>query len=128
MSGMVTSRERTFIAGADLSSSQYRYVKLHSTQNQVVVATAGTDKIIGVLLNAPKSGWEARVGLLNGAGTYQIVASAAIALGAYVTATTGGKAVTTTTAGNVVAGEALEAAGADGDLIEILPTNFHHKV
>jgi hypothetical protein len=128
MSGMQTGRERTFIAGADLSSSQYRFVKHDSTQNQVIVATAGTDKIIGVLLNAPKSGWEARVGLLNGSGTYQVVASTSISKDAYVTATTGGKAVTTTTAGNVVAGQALEAAGADGDLIEIMPMNFHHKV
>ena len=127
MSGMTVSRERSFIAGADLSSSQYRYVKHGSTQNQVVVATSGTDKIIGVLLNAPKLGWEATVGLLNGSGTYQIVASAAIAKDAYVTATTGGKEVTTTTAGNVVAGQALEAAAADGDLIEIMPMNFHHK-
>jgi hypothetical protein len=124
---MQTERERTFLAGADLSSSQYRFVKLDSTQNKVVVATSGTDKIIGVLLNAPKLGWEAKVGLLGGNGTYQIVASAAIALGAYLTATTGGKAVTTTTAGNVVAGQALEAAAADGDLIEIMPMNFHHK-
>jgi hypothetical protein len=127
MSGFQEGRDRTFIAGADLSSSQYRFVKLDSVQNKVVAATAGTDKIIGVLQNAPVSGGEARVTLLNATGTIPVIASTIIALGAYVTATTGGKAVTTTTAGNVVAGQALEAAGADGDMIEILPMNFHHK-
>jgi hypothetical protein len=126
MSGMQTGRDRTFIAGADLSNSQYRFVKLDSTQNKVIVATAGTDNIIGVLLNAPKSGEEARVGLLNGNGTYQIVASTLISLGAVMTATTGGKAVTTSTTGHRVAGIALEAAAADGDLIEIQPTNFKY--
>jgi hypothetical protein len=124
---MQEGRTRTFKAGADLSSSQYCFVKLDSTQNQVVLATAGTDKIIGVLLNAPVSGDVAEVGLLSGSGTYKIKASTSISLGAYVTATTGGKAVTTTTAGNVVAGIAMQAAGADGDYIEILPSNFHHK-
>jgi len=124
---MQTGRTRTFIAGADLSSSQYRYVKHGSTQNTVVVATSGTDKIIGVLLNAPKANDVAEIGLLNGSGTYYITASAVIAKDAYLTATTGGKAVATTTAGNVVAGQALEAAGADGDIIEFLPMNFHHK-
>lgn len=127
MSGMQTGRTRTFVAGADLSSSQYRFVKHGSTQNQVVVATAGTDKIIGVLLNAPKANDVAEVGLLNGSGTYYVIASTSITKDAYVTATTGGKAVATTTAGHVVAGQALEAATNDGDVIEILPMNFHHK-
>ena len=127
MSGQQIDRDRTFKAGADLTSSQFRFVKM-SAQNTVVVATAGTDKIIGVLQNAPALNDTARVTLLNAQGTTQVVASAAIAVGAYVTATTGGKAVTTTTAGNVVAGIAVDAAAADGDLIEIIPTSFHHKV
>ena len=127
MSGQQIDRDRTFKAGADLTSSQFRFVKM-SAQNTVVVATAGTDKIIGVLMNAPALNDVARVTLLNAQGTTQVVASAAIAVGAYVTATTGGKAVTTTTAGNVVAGIAVDAAAADGDLIEIIPTRFHHKV
>src|SRR5690242_10406234 len=107
MSGIQEGRNRTFKAGADLSSSQYRFVKLDSTQNQVVVATAGTDNIIGVLQDTPTSGDAARVTLANAGGTTLITASAAISLGAYVTATTGGKAVATTTSGNHVIGIAL---------------------
>jgi len=127
MSVMQEGRTRTFKAGTDLSSSQYCFVKLDSTQNQVVLATAGTDKIIGVLQNAPVSGDVATVGLLAGSGTYKVRASTSIALNAYVTATTAGKAVTTTTAGHVVAGIALQAATAENDYIEVMPTNFHHK-
>src|SRR5258708_1163958 len=104
MSGFQEGRDRTFIAGADLSSSQYCLVKLDTTQNKVVVATAGTDNIIGYLQNAPKSGDVARVTLLNGHGTTQVIASAAISLGAFITATTGGKAVATTSSGDTVAG------------------------
>src|SRR6476660_9752458 len=104
MSGFQEGRDRTFIAGADLSSSQYCLVKLGATQNQVVVATAGTDNIIGYLQNAPKSGAEARVTLVNAGGTTQVIASAAISKGAYVTATTAGQAIATTTSGDTVAG------------------------
>jgi hypothetical protein len=127
MSGIQEGRDRSFKAGADLSAVQYRFVKHDSTQNQIVVATAGTDKVLGVLQDSPRSGDVGRVTLLNGSGTTLITASAAISKDAYVTATTGGKAVATTTAGHVVCGQALEAAGADGDVIEILLTNFHHK-
>ena len=124
---MQIERTRTFLSGADLSSSQYRLVKLDSTQNKVVVATGGTDNIIGVVLDGGKaSGDRVRVGLLSAQGTLLVVASAAITLGASVTATTGGKAVATTTTGNIVAGIALEAAAADGDLIEILPTRYKY--
>src|SRR5690349_196842 len=126
MSGFQIDRDRTFIAGADLSSSQYRLVKLDSTQNQVVVATAGTDNIIGYLQNAPKSGYEARVTLLNAQGTTQVVASAAISKGAFITATTGGKAIATTTSGDTVSGVAIDAAAADGDLIEVIPMRFKY--
>ena len=83
MSGQQIDRDRTFKAGADLTSSQFRFVKM-SAQNTVVVATAGTDKIIGVLMNAPALNDVARVTLLNAQGTTQVVASAAIAVGVYL--------------------------------------------
>ena len=101
-----------------------RFVKLTSTG--VDVATAGTDKIYGVCNQdtANTSGDTVPVAV---AGTVRVTASAAIAKGAYVTATSTGKAVTTTTAGDVVRRVALEAAGANNDVIEILLTFFHHK-
>jgi hypothetical protein len=132
MSGIQEGRGRGFVAGEDLSGSRFVFVKLHTTQNQVVAATAATDNIIGIVTNSPKTGYEAAVTLLNGMGTMLITASTTISLGAKVTATTGGKAVTATqTAGGsqptvVVAGIALEAATGDGHQIEIMLTRFNY--
>jgi hypothetical protein len=50
-------------------------------------------------------------------GTAQVIASAAIAKGAFVQVATGGKAVTYST--GVAVGIALEAAAAAGDVIEV---------
>ena len=48
----------TRVAGADLSSDQYKYVKL-STTDTVILCAAATDVPIGILQNAPASGAEA---------------------------------------------------------------------
>lgn len=111
------SGERTFKAGADLSAKQYYIVKLDTVQNQVVLAAAATDKLLGVLLNAPVANQEARVHMNT--GTVKVVAGAAITLGAYVTSDGSGKAVATTTDKDKTIGIALQAAAADGDIIEV---------
>lgn len=108
---------------ADAAISAFRFVKLTATG--VDVATAGTDVIHGVCTKEE--------GVLAGEatpiaveGTVKVVASAAISKGAFVTATTGGKAVATTTTGNIVRGIALTPAAADGDIIEIQLTVFKY--
>ncbi|MFF6951818.1 DUF2190 family protein [Streptomyces iakyrus] len=109
---------------ADAAIEPFRFVK--KTATGVAAATAGTDKIMGVMNanQAVATGQATPVSLL---GTAIVEASAAISVGAYVTATTAGKAVSTTTAGHVVRGIALEEATADGDLIEVMLVLFHHK-
>lgn len=109
---------------ADAAIVKNRFVKLTSTG--IAASTAATDKIYGVHSGDVDAATGETVPVIVN-GTAKVTASAAIAIGAYVTATTGGKAVTTTTAGNVVRGIALTAADADGDEIEILLTYFHHK-
>lgn len=105
-------------AGADLSAADklYSAVKL-SGDNTVVLATAGTDKIIGVLQNRPVQGEAAAVAVF---GKVKMVASAAISAGAYVTATAGGQAVATTTPGHWVIGIALTTAANANEVIEVL--------
>ncbi|MGW6120449.1 DUF2190 family protein [Nocardia sp. NPDC055165] len=110
---------------ADNALTSRRFVKLTSTG--IDVATAGTDKIYGVM-NKPSSVAAGETAPVIVLGTAIVEASAAISKGAYVTATAAGKAVATTTAGHLVRGIALEAADADGDLIEIMLVAFHHKV
>jgi len=124
MSGNTVDRSRTFLANGNLSTKQFTFVKLGTTQNDVVNAVAGTDKTIGVLMNAPVDNDTARVTLLSAEGTLRVIASTTIAIAAYITATTGGKAVTTASAGDIVCGVAIDAATADGDVIEFMPTFF----
>jgi hypothetical protein len=55
----------TAVAGADLSTHQYKFVKQNAS-GQVILCAAVTDKPIGVLQNAPKSGEEAEVVVIGG--------------------------------------------------------------
>lgn len=86
---------------------------------KVVVATAGTDFIIGVTVAPASAGSVADIRLRSSQGTTLVKAGGTIAIGDAVTATTGGAAITTSTAGNKVIGVALEA-GVSGDFIEVL--------
>lgn len=115
MSQSIKDFERTGTAGEDLSSARYYIVQLDASGN-IEKAESATDFIVGVLQNKPESGEAA---IYRFGGTTKVVASAAIAIGAWVTATSAGTAVTTTTDGNIVVGRALEAATAAGDIIEI---------
>lgn len=110
--------DHTFKAGADLSLLQFRIVKLGTLAREVVVATALTDKILGVLQDKPAVvGRAATVRLI---GISKVVAGAAVALHASVGADGSGRAITAGTAGNIAIGYALEAAGAAGDIITVL--------
>lgn len=55
----------SLVAGGDLSSSQYKFVKLNSS-GQVVAVAAVTDRPIGVLQNDPTSGKVAEVLVVGG--------------------------------------------------------------
>lgn len=104
--------KKTYLAGATVAAN--RLVALSS--GNVIHATANVQPI-GVSLNGGASGAPIAVKLLN--PTVEVTASTSISAGAYVTPTTDGKAVT---AGNTqeAVGIALEAAGADGDIIEVM--------
>ncbi len=122
MSQAIKDMEKTGVAGESMTASQYYIVQLSATGN-IEIGEGATDLLVGVLQNKPASGEAA---LYRFAGTSKVVASAAIAIGAFVTTTAAGKAVTTTTAGNHVIGRALEAAAADGDIIEIQLMQFRY--
>lgn len=76
----------TLVAGADLSSAQYKFVKLNSSGQAIAVA-AVTDRPIGVLQNNPTSGQEASVLVVGGT---KLVAGGTVTEGAVVgTSSTG---------------------------------------
>jgi hypothetical protein len=103
-------------AAGDLSSAQYLFQKL-SAAKTVTTCAGTTDKSVGVLQNDPgAAGLPAVVAF---AGTSKVVAGAAISVGALVAPMASGKAQTSAST-QYARGIALEAAGADGDIIEIL--------
>jgi hypothetical protein len=111
----------TFVAGADLSAYQYRFVKLDTSNiGNVIAIAANTDKPIGVLQNAPISGQEAEV--LTVGGTKLVVDTATVTVGdavgpgAAVTATKGG-ALTVTAGTNYNCGTALQTGATAGIVI-----------
>jgi hypothetical protein len=105
----------SLVAGGDLSSLQYRFVKLNSS-GQVVTIAAATDRPIGVLQNAPASGGVAEV-LVSG-GT-KLVLGGTVTEGGIVSPSSTGTAVaivagTDTT--KYICGTAL-TEGASGEII-----------
>uniref|UniRef100_A0A6M3ISE1 Uncharacterized protein n=1 Tax=viral metagenome TaxID=1070528 RepID=A0A6M3ISE1_9ZZZZ len=123
----IDASHKTFKAEASLANSQYYLVKLGTNHNEVNLPTADSDIPIGVNTGKAPINESASIRLLNSCGTAFMVASAAITEGDEVcmaeVATAAGKIRTMTgiAAGTYyVVGRALEAATADGDIIEVL--------
>jgi hypothetical protein len=118
MSQSVHANSKGYVATAALGEG----IAVKISSGQVVVATAATDKIIGVTMNKVAAGETASVHLRSAAGTMKVKAGGAVAVGDYVTSNGTGQSITTVTAGNQIIGMALEA-GALNDFIEVMPMN-----
>ena len=114
MSKIFESACRPFTAGAALS--QYLRVKLSSGK---LAAAGAADQSLGTIEEPSfADGDVVGVRVKTAQGTRRMVAGGAITLGATVYGAASGK-ISATANGNVE-GIALEAAGADGDVIEVL--------
>lgn len=120
----------TRLAGANLSGKS-RYLAKLDGSNKAVLATAATDKIVGVIDEAPQGATGAlSIKSVNSSGTGKVKVGAAIPAGTYLTAGAAGKAVAAvqTTAGQQpsvrVFGRSVEASSAEGDVIEFEHMNF----
>lgn len=109
----------TFTAGEDLSALQYTYVYI-SADNTVKSATAATAKLVGVLQNKPISGAAARVRVF---GVSRVVAvDTSLTYGSYVTASTGGKGIASTTAKDIFNGIVISGATAANEVASVMLT------
>lgn len=108
------SNERTGVAGESLLTKKYYIVQLNATGG-IEVAEGATDLIVGVLQNKPDTG-EAAV--VRFGGTTKVICGDTVAIGDWLTTDSSGKAIATTTDGNIVIGRALYAGGAD-DIVEV---------
>lgn len=104
----------TYEAGSDLSSSQYRFVTLASDGQ--VDATAAAGQMIGVVQNKPAAAGRAATVAYDGIS--KVEASAAISIGDRVGSAASGKA-RTAESGDWIAGVAVTAATADGDILSV---------
>lgn len=110
---------------AENAIEKYRFAKVGAGHRTVDVATAGTDNILGVTVDECGATAENAV-TVQTTGTIKVTASAAIAVGDYLTATADGKAVATTTAGDTVRAIALASATAVDQVIEAQLVYFPH--
>jgi hypothetical protein len=113
-----------FVASGDLSSSQYKLVRLASTAGAVVIVDGDqTDVVLGVLYNDPTSGQAAEVAI---GPVVKAQAEASLSAGDYVTGDTTGRLKATTTANDDVIGVLLEASSSAGDIVRVLVRGFNY--
>jgi len=115
MSQQVDTGTRTFIA--DAAISQFARVVFESDGR---VVTAGlTEPGIGIAQSPAFAAGDAiSVKLWNSGGTFKMIATEALAVGATLYTEASGKVQDTAAATSVPFAQALEAATADGDIIE----------
>jgi autotransporter translocation and assembly factor TamB len=111
MAVMQSRDTRTFEAGEDLSSHQFKFVTLES-DGQVDAADAAGERALGVLLNKPDAAGKAATVAMT--GKVMVEAGAAVTAGAQLQTNAAGEAITAA-AGDVVMGYALEDA-VDGQI------------
>jgi hypothetical protein len=117
MSQYVDGNEKTFVA--DEAIAKHLRVKLDA-DGRVTIAGLAEKEIGTTVTPAFAAGDEVTVRLRTAAGTHKMTAIEGLAIGATVYTETGGKVQDTAQATSFQVGTALEAATADGDIIEVL--------
>jgi len=108
----------SFTAGGDLSTQQFRFVKLN-TSGQVVAVAALTDIPVGILQNNPASGQEATVRVMGiSKGSFDASIDEGVIVGTSADGQIDAKAVTDTT--EYVLGQVILAATAAGQIGTLL--------
>jgi hypothetical protein len=114
MSQWVDAPTKTFTAGAAIA----QHLRVQLSSGVLQLATATVRGFGNAAAPAFASGDEIAVILDSKTGTTKMVAAGAVTSGAYVYAAAGGKVAAT---GYHLVGQALEAATADNDVIEVMP-------
>ena len=86
-----TEDDPPFVAGANLSALQYRFLKAGATEGQVVTMAAVTDVPICLLLDKPDAA--GKIAETRQTGTWEVEAGAPIAYGALIQSDAVGRAI-----------------------------------
>jgi len=116
--------QQTFTAGEDLSDHQFGCVYLHTTAGQVKIAGAAGN-VIGILQNAPESGYLATILTAPGVIARARAGAAISTVGAALESDADGEVVSFTVDGDgttetTLVGYALETASGENEIIKIL--------
>lgn len=114
----------SFKTASDLSACQYHGVKL-SAADTVAIADANGDGIVGVLMNKPTSGEEARIFTTQGGKVVLYAGAAITAVKKLLTTDASGHWIMASD-GDIVAAYATQTAGAAGDVIEAVWIGPHY--
>lgn len=106
---------------ANGAASQYYFVRSTAqfTATLCVGATGGSNRPVGVLQNDPTGGQGATVRMIPQGGYSKVSAGGTITLGDWLTCSTGGQAITTTTTGTYIIGYAVTASTAANQIITV---------
>ncbi|MEM1224605.1 MAG: capsid cement protein [Planctomycetota bacterium] len=96
-------------------------IALYERVNLDGTRSTATQQDVGCALQAGVAGDPIGVSFPNKQGTQKAIAAGAIAAGAKVYTANAGKVNDTQVSGSFLRGIAMEAASADGDIIEIMP-------
>lgn len=111
---VVNKGPKTLLAAGTIS----RYDRVHMNTSGQWAQSGATDKADAIALDDAVANEPLSAELLNNAGTVKMKAGVAITVGALVYSAASGKIGVTGT--NRLEGKAIDAAGADGDIIEVL--------
>ena len=119
MSQQIGILDITRKAERDLSTEQYRFVKMGGAAGRIDICVDAGNLVLGVLQNKPNAA--NKLCTIRVMGTTKIVCSGTVTEMARVGTSSDGRCAVATGDGALVAGISLEA-GAEGDIIEILLT------
>lgn len=118
----------SFLAGADYSASQNRYLFItwSASADKVLVATGtSAPKVIGILQNSPCSGEEAAVAMLGFSKLRTRTTTCVVAIGDALTSDSVGYGIKLTTTGcDMAYAVALEAISSGSAIINVFLTPF----
>lgn len=103
-------------AAMNMASHAWHIVRLSAAGTTMIASLDTSSQIAGVLAGAVNSGDRATIAY---DGRAKVVAGAAVTANAFITTNSSGRAVAAGS-GDMVIGRALEAAGADGEVVSCL--------
>lgn len=116
MSSDEQGTDRTFLAAADFSAKQYRFVKIDSSGNAAIAGRG--DLAVGVLQNNPAAA--TRPATIRTSGVTKVILGASVTAGQAVVSDANGAAVNASSADNAYMGTFLESGTTSGQIVRML--------